>query len=172
LNGRLAKVEALLAADAPHEAQARRALAAWVAFWEIVPDDHDLPERVAGVLGDAASWDHPLRQWLRDLTWGLSTVPPDLAPDVARRLLEICLDAPESVEHFAVCNDCGLSRPRRRLPPLREWKLLPGKLAHVGAAPWWDLPADFFEGCPHCHNAAWTYAHLCGPRWLAEEPEH
>jgi hypothetical protein len=173
LNGRVSKLEALDEKDAVplarDQAQAQRGEVALLDLLELAAAA-ELLERVAGVLaGD--DWAHPLRQWLRDLRWGFSRIPPDVAPDLARRLFEICLGEPAAVEYFVVCNTCGLQRPRRRLPPLATWQLLPGKLVHEGPGPWWDLPADFFGDCPHCHGAAWSYAHLCGPRWLSEGAE-
>jgi hypothetical protein len=86
----------------------------------------------------------PYFTWFRDLGWGRCRLP-ELPAMVMKDLLLSWL-SPE-VDGGMVCRQCGLEYPHHRTPPLREWKLLPGKTPGEGPPPWYDLP-EFFRACP------------------------
>jgi hypothetical protein len=90
--------------------------------------------------------DGPYGKWLNDLLEARCRLP-ELAPEAGKDLLLAWL-SPEA-EGGTVCRQCGLEYPQHRHPPMREWKLLPGKTPMEGPPPWYDLP-EFFRACPNC----------------------
>jgi hypothetical protein len=88
----------------------------------------------------------PYSAWLDHLLHGRCRLP-ELAPEACKDLL-LAWPSPE-VDGGMVCRHCGLEYPKHRHPPLREWKVLPGKTPLEGPPPWYDLP-EFFASCPHC----------------------
>jgi hypothetical protein len=93
----------------------------------------------------------PYARWFRELLHGRCRLP-ELAPSTMKELLLVWL-SPDCDDFTSVCRGCGLLWPKKRSPPPKEWKLLPGKVPLVGPPPWYDLPV-FFEGCPGCGASA------------------
>ena len=89
----------------------------------------------------------PYAWWFRELFQGHCRLP-ELAPATMKELLVAWL-SPDCDSMTRVCRGCGLLYPQPRVPPLNEWKLLPGKVPQVGPSPWYDLPV-FFPSCPGC----------------------
>jgi hypothetical protein len=89
----------------------------------------------------------PYRWWFKKLGQGHCRLPV-LSPESMRELLLAWL-SPACDTLMPVCRHCGMLYPQPRRPPLREWKLLPGKVPGVGPPPWYDLP-EFFHSCPGC----------------------
>jgi hypothetical protein len=102
-----------------------------------------------------AAW--VLEPWVRSLLCGSSALPP-ISTETMQRLLAGWLD-PHVASMPLVCLECLLCRPRRQPPPLKEWKLLPGKVPLEGPPPWYDVP-EFFKLCPHCQSASYRWEHL------------
>jgi hypothetical protein len=98
-----------------------------------------------------------LSRWLFSVVCLHSRIPPEVTPETMARLVAVYTEHPEKVDTYAiVCDGCGLLRPKRKYPPLSEWKLLPGKLPNQGPPPWFALP-EFFDRCPHCDAEPWTW---------------
>ena len=104
---------------------------------------------------------HPLERWGQHLADGSSSLPDGLSQDVLVSLVRVYLDRREEIDGVAMtCKTCSLERPTRKLPPLREWKILPGKVPLEGPPPWYDLPPDLFAACPHCGSKEFEWTHL------------
>jgi hypothetical protein len=87
-------------------------------------------------LGPPPSKNCPLHNWLIHISQQRSRLPPDLAPETMRRILQIHLNEKQDWGS-PVCEKCGLERPKRDYSQGR-------------------LP-DFFPGCPHCGCSEWTW---------------
>ena len=90
----------------------------------------------------------PYELWFTDVFGGHCRLPK--LPALIVKTLLLTWLSPE-VDRLArpVCIHCGLEYPQHCLPPMSEWKLLPGKTPWEGPAPWYDLP-EFFPSCPGC----------------------
>jgi hypothetical protein len=120
----------------------------------------DLAERVqrafaACHLPDKPRSCHPLYAWLTHVSLGCTRLPPYLAPDLVRRLVQIFLDEPPKETFGQVCERCGLERP---------W---PGAdfdgQRLISRPDYWTKE----EGCPHCHCQEYTWATRIDERHLA-----
>jgi hypothetical protein len=93
----------------------------------------------------------PYSRWFWDLGSGNCRLP-EIPAQVMKELLLAWL-SPEIGFGVPVCRQCGLEYPHRQ-PPLKQWKLLPGKVPCQGPPPWYDLPT-FFGTCPGCGASAY-----------------
>jgi hypothetical protein len=92
--------------------------------------------------------EHPVADWIHNLTFNRGRLPDGLAPDTVRPLLAVCLDRRAEVDECSCCcESCGLQRPHRRWRPTFDG---------TDGRP----PPDFFDACPHCQDARWTWTHL------------
>jgi hypothetical protein len=112
----------------------------------------------------------PCADWLRDLRDGWCRLP-ELSPKAMKELLLAWL-SPQA-DGGQVCCRCGLEYPRHQIPPLRAWKLLPGKKPLEGPPPWYDLPM-LFSVCPGCGAASadfdWPHrTRECRRAWMDED---
>lgn len=145
------RLPALPISENPHEVKRRRQLARRLVRLiqnasPLFTEEED--EKVASAL---AQWGEtemgPYSGWLRDLFQGHCRLP-ELAPESMKQLLLAWL-SPDCDSLTSVCRNCGLLYPRRRRPPVTQWKLLPEKVPGEGALPRYDLP-EFFSSCPGC----------------------
>jgi hypothetical protein len=108
----------------------RRVPAATLALFERLPPDLRVAaaSRDAITLGGGGSrW---AGNWVHDLAWLTSRLPPGIGPDVMRSLATAYSGLRWGVTDFgAVCVACGLRRPA----------------------------AESRAGCPHCREAEWWY---------------
>jgi hypothetical protein len=122
------------------------------------------PPDLRGRVLDAAelrSHEHPVGRWLFNLAVGRSRIPPGLPAEVARAVLAVHLDRPGEVgtSTQAVCDDCGLERPRAKWPI--GWYMANGP----------RRPDEFFTSCPGCGSAAFTWAGSTDVgRWWTDRP--
>jgi len=93
--------------------------------------------------------DGPYRGWISDLASGRCRLPQLSAETMKQLMLAWLSPLVDAYMNAAICASCGLEYPKCKLPPVSDWKLLPGKQPGVGEPPWYDLP-EFFTSCPHC----------------------
>jgi hypothetical protein len=117
--------------------------------WELLtPEELQQVREAAAVLEDLRrkrhnEWSGAPIFWLRGLLWGDSRLPPDLSPEVMKRLLLIRLTQRSGYEPDVICTGCGLQLPRHQ------------------NAKWHPEPTSgFFESCPYCGGRRFIYCPL------------
>jgi len=113
---------------------------------------------------DRQIYDHEAEQWVGETGWACdwveslialkSTLPDGLTFETAEQIAEVLENhAAELDDLNRVCTTCGLRIPRRRLPPLSEWRIIgwtDETSPHGVNKPIYDTGPQFFEACPHC----------------------
>ncbi len=111
-------------------------------------------ERLDAALNALADRVGPLDKWIWKLGIGRCRLP-EMHAEAMRDLLRARLSG-ECDSADWVCDGCGLARPTRKTPPLSARQPLPG--AEPNERPLkYELPPDFFDGCPACSCAEWTW---------------
>jgi hypothetical protein len=118
-------------------------------LFEMTPED--LHESFAGALmerepaGFSTKRADCLHSWICSLGFGQSRLPDDLAPETMRQLLRIYLEDTPRDSIGAVCEHCGLYRPRKTYG-LQDCMRCD----------------DYFECCPHCGCQEWMWSSRVG----------
>jgi hypothetical protein len=140
---------------------------AYAAFVLAMPTDWRgrVVQAVAGHSNDVAA---TVGGWFLDVWRGHSRIPPGIPAEALERLLDVHFSKPDLHNIAMVCDGCGLGRPRRKSPPLSTWKLKPGRQAMDGkpGSPY-DLPPEYFDACPGCGCAEYSWSTTTAGRWSA-----
>jgi hypothetical protein len=147
------KLDALIEAHATDEQVATISgiLKAWTrtqdpnADYDEVDDDDEEDD----VQGSAVPAPNALKEWIHVLSWGNSTLPETLTGETFRHLLNYVLKPERDFFVFAICDTCGVIRPREDRgyhPGVIAW--LQGKVPRP--------EPDHGPPCSHCGGLPWT----------------